>query len=322
MRKWLTTCGIFLLMISCVHKLALDPSPPAADSNYATAEYQINGTVAYGLSEVFVEVGELYDTVDLRVQGYFDGVIKVDSRQCGVSVVVPYKDSALVPIKIPGMAFERTCLIDIVVIPVFPGEKDQGILTYEFKGQLMIKPLGRYMSWYGTAHNARAGEELLLGIPMPTIGEDTLPPEIAVAGCGGTFSGYALYNEDIVMLALSDIVQPGLDRQCIFEGVVLSDSAILAFTWRVWSYDLDFVALPAPRLEIKNSMFLKHIRKVTITGVASVGYIAMDDEYVQGNKASFSYDIRKDHTLRLLTVKGRSVVCIWLIEEEIWGCLT
>ena len=310
---------VFTLFVGCAHKLTLDPSPPAAESNYATAEYRVRGAVAFGLTDVYIEQGHALNDINLQVQGYFDGKIKVDSGHCNISEVIEYKDHELVSIKIPGWATHQTCLIDITVIPTYPGEKDHAVVTYGFKGQVLVKPVGDYPYWYGEAHNVKTGEDILFEIPVPNLGSDG-PPKIGIAGCGGMFQGSALYTGQSVAVALSDVVTPGMTKRCIFEGIVLGESAYVSFTWRVWSHDKSFSPLAEPRLEVSESKILKNMRKVSVEGAEQVGYIALDDDYVQGNKASFSYDARKDHILRLLTIKGRSVVCLWVPEMEEWAC--
>ena len=317
------------LVMGCVHikKPINDPSPPAAESNYATAEYQTRDLLGknevemhYGLGDAYILIGDEYNNLNLKVQGYFDGVIKVDSGLCNISETTTYKSSELVPIKVPGVA-SRSCLIDIVVIPKFPGE-ELGVLTHEFKGQLMVHAVDGEYPWFVTNDNPRFGEEVSLHLESPfgDFGPPPMPAYFSVAGCG-ELEGYVDYDGDGVTLPLSAIVDLKSVRKCYLQGLAEIWGKSVFFTWRVWAHDANFTPLSKPKLAIKKSILSKKQKKISVAGNPSVTFVGLDNDWVFGSEASFKYDSTKPHTLRLLTIKGRSVICLWIPSEgEEWIC--
>jgi len=57
-------------------------------------------------------------------------------------------------------------------------------------------------------------------------------------------------------------------------------------------------------------------KKITVTASESVSIISLDNEYKIKQKAKFKFKHDQSHILRLLTVKGRSVLGLWDINNQ------
>lgn len=294
---------IILLILGqgCVHTPSLDPSPPAAAANYPTAEFRAQGKLFHGLGEVALKKGQSLADVDLKVQGYFGGTIRIDSGFCHLRKSILYNDMELVPVPLTGSA-QESCVIDITVTSIYPKDIDRNTLVYELKGQLLVKVIPDQRPFFLSSSRIPQGTDTNLFVPLDsTMGS----VEVVFRGCGFSYEDTVPINDGEAMISARSVGGPEPLRRCIHEGFIDAPGEIKRVSWNVWYYAKEFSPLPLPRLNFNGDI-------LTVEGDPSVAAIIFDDDFTLGSKATFRLDQDSEHMLRLLTVKGRSVVCQWM----------
>lgn len=293
----------------CVHRPSLDPSPPAAASNYPTAEFRVQGKLFHGLGEIALKKGEPLANVDLKVQGYFGGTIRVDSGFCHLRKSVQYSGMELVPIELEGSAKE-SCILDITVTSIYPSDIDQTTLVYELKGQLLVKVLQDQRPFVLSSSKVQQGTDTNLYVPVDgKMGS----VDVVFRGCGFAYEDTVPINDGEAMISARWVGGPEPMKRCVHEGFIDAPGEIKRVSWNIWIYAKDFAPLPLPRLDFNGEI-------LEVFGDPAVAAIIFDDDYDLGSKGRFRLEQDEDHTLRLLTVKGRSVVCQWFQGRGEFQC--
>jgi len=311
--RFLLFC-FFLLMSGCSTTLRPDLSLPAAEAGYPTAEFYAGGNLFHGLGSVVAARGSPLSDVNLEVQGYFSGVIRVDSAACGVSESVVYSNSSRVKITLPGVAV-ASCLLDILVSPSYPEKNNKtNERTYQFKGQLAVKVLGKQDPWIGYSTKLRADGDEPVIIDVGAPGQYHL----VFRGCSSKYDEMLRTPSSTIKAQFKAVVPAkNKDPHCLLEGFIERVdkwSPPVRLSWQVWRYSSDFLPLPIP------SVTAGSWGRVSVEGDPSVSVISLDDEYKVNYKAEFYFDDKAPHTLRVFTVKGRSAVCEYYFDSnEGWG---
>lgn len=305
--------GIVAFMLlagqGCAHRISLDPSPSAAEANYPTAEFRAHGGLFHGLGEVALKKGEDLSKVQLQVQGYFEGTIRVDSGFCHIRKTLTYAGTSLVDVPLSGPARE-SCIIDIVVTTVYPRVYDEGTLVYELKGQLFVKVLPDEKPFFLGSSKVQAGLDTNLYIPVESQGGSV---HAVFRGCGSRYDDMVPVNDGEAMVSARALAGPERYERCVYEGFIDMLTGIKRVSWSVWTYDRAFTPLPLPRLDFEGD-------RLRVEADRAVAVILLDGDYELSHRATFRLDPDEEHTLRLLTVKGRSVVCQWTRERSEWLC--
>ncbi len=295
----------------CRATLQADPSEPAAESGYPTAEFRAGGRLFHGLGEVLLVRGRPLSEVRLEVQGYHDGTIRVDSSACNVSQSWSYTNSERKLVVIPGVATE-SCLVDIVVAPSF-GADANGIRVYELKGQLLIKVLDEGMPWVGISSKVHASGDQRIWIPVEPPAPTSLV-RLLFRGCDSSYDRFGrLVNGALTVLA-TDLGVPVTESRCLLEGAAKQGDYVKRVSWRIWGYRAGFTPLPLPDI---SSCF----GRLCVTADTTVSLLALDSDYVFKPEARFRFDAARAHVLRAMTVKGRSFVCEYEPAVKEWRCL-
>jgi len=302
------------LLTGCSATLRPDPSPVAADSNYPTAEFYVQGKMFQGLGEVSITRGMPLSDIKLEVQGYYQGIIHVDSAICGVSTSWSYADSQRISIPLQGHA-DQSCLIDVVVSVVYPKRSLNEQLTYEFKGQLLIKVLDLGQAWVGYSTKLGQGKDAKIDVLVKT--KNTT--RVAFRGCNIGYDKEVQVVNDSIAVSFNEVAPATAEKRCSLEGFVKPTypySTPTRISWRVWRYDEKFIPLALPYVTIGEYGHLE------VTGEPVVSVVALDEVFKIGSSAEFYFTEDQPHTLRLLTIKGRSVVCLYTppISKD-WACL-
>lgn len=292
---------LFFIGQGCVHRPSLDPSPPAAASNYPTVEFRAQGKLFHGLGEVALKKGEPLSNMELKVQGYFGGTIRVDSGFCHLRKSVQYSGMELVSIGLEGKATE-TCMIDITVTSVYPDDIDSTTLVYELKGQLLVKVIPDERPFFLSSSKVQQGTDTNLFVPVDGL---TGSVEVVFRGCGFSYEDTVPINDGEATISARWVGGPEPLRRCLHEGFVDAPGEIKRVSWNIWVFAKDFAPLPLPRLEFTGEI-------LRVEGDPAVAAVIFDDDYELGPRGTFRLDQDLEHTLRLLTVKGRSVVCQWM----------
>ena len=306
--------ALLLFLVSFLPNCATlrdDPNPPAGESNFPTAEFWAGGSLHHGIARIQLEKGMPYDDIDLKVQGYFRGVIRVDSQRCGVAESVLYENNALVPIKIKGVA-GPSCIYNIAVVPEYPGNpEDSPLQTYELIGQLLVKVVAKETKLMGKAEVLMEGVDFHMYLPLPPNKQS----KIALKGCGVNYVKSIFPAAGSITLSFREMVGDTPPKRCFIEGAAVSGDDVWRYSWVVWNYSSEHNPLTNPMIE--STWY-----GLRVQGDPTVSVISLDDKYELGIEASFAgFDEDADHVLRVLTVKGRSVVCQWDKRRKTWQCL-
>jgi hypothetical protein len=304
---------VILLLIGgqgCATQLSLDPSPSAAASNYPTAEFWAQGKLFHGLGEIALKKGEPLAALSLKVQGYFEGTIRVDSGFCHLRKSLNYSDTGLLPIPLEGKAVD-SCVLDIVVTSVYPKVYDSNTLVYEQKGQLLVKVLTDQKPFFLASSRVQEKSDVWLHVPTEGL---TGSIQAVFRGCGHEYTDTVPINDSEALLSARWVGGQQLPARCVFEGFLEGLGGITRVSWNVWSYAREFSPLPLPTLVYDGE-------RLMVRGDPSVAAIVLDDSVELSSKAVFKLEQEKGHVLRLITVKGRSVVCQWLPPRSEWVCL-
>lgn len=296
---------IVVLLAGCSYRLHPDLSEVSADQHYPTAEFYASRQKFFGVGVVALTKGDPLSNLDFAVRGHLDGTVRVDSERCGVHKSITYKNNQDVGIHVEGVV-RSSCIFDITVIPVFPGQKEQGIRTYELRGQLLMKALEPGEQWFGMATKVRVGEDDLMTVPFSGKGAGMF------SGCGNKFKKVSV-SRGTFYLTLSEFFNEPREGSCVIEGVVVDGSEVVKATWLVWSHGQKFTPLPHPYIEPVLGGFY-------IQGDPAVSIIVFDGNTCVGNRSTYFADKSEYHNLTMLTTKGRAVSCRYFPVERGWGC--
>lgn len=314
--------GLILNAIGCASaKLVDDPVIPAATAGYPTLEFQACGNTFHGQGTCYIREGSPFNSIDLKIQGYFSGTGRVVSQACNLDRTFTYKDSELIKIHLPNSEPTRPCVLNMTLSPEYPKEWRSGIEVYSLIGVLAVRLQDGLEEWTGHTRkltgNWKSNLHLTLGPKIP----DT---QVVILGCGPEFNKYIKAPDGDLYIPLEEaaLKKPG---QCVAEGVAMNGempdqtfSALISQyatqlpndpKWKQYG----FGPLPIPVIQFFGN-------DIVVTGSDQVSVVGVDDDLRITNKGRFKFDQRREHIVRLITVKGRSVVGVWIprVKEFQW----
>jgi len=290
-------------LVSCVKRIRPDSSVPAAQSNYPTVEFKVNGVTAQGLIILEMQQGDPLDSVSFSVQGYYSGKITIRSKDCQIEQRERYEKNQVLTYELSGPAV-KSCLISVSLQPEFPKEKNQSIQIHPFEGHAFIRVSRPGEHWNGYTTKTRFDVDAVLDLPVNSLGS----VYAAVQGCGAQFEGPLPVKAGNAKLKLSQLIQPFQPESCIFQGVFVDGNDIKFFSWMVWMYSKEFIPLSVPLVKYKG-------KKIQVIGQDSVTAISLDDQFDLDFDSKFKFDRSIPHVLRLLTVTGRSMIGVYRPEQ-------
>jgi hypothetical protein len=304
----LAAIAAICLLSSCAAVLKPDPVlVSAVDANYPTAEFQACGRIWHGLGTCAVEEGAPSSAVNMQLQGYFEGGIVVDSVGCGISQKQTYRDNELVRVEFPK-PISDDCILTFRISPELPSQDKNSQVVYPLKGHLLVKVL-------------RKGDEVKLGTLKVTgrwqrteklwIGGTNEMVDVYLNGCGKNLrlkqelvNGYALVK-------LHDAVDYKIGT-CVIDGVIVHPKyQDLRIDVLVAQYDERFTPLAIPTVSYDKD-------RIIVQADPAVSVITLDRQAINNSDASFKFDRSQAHILRLITVKGRSVIGEFDPEKGQW----
>lgn len=299
-----------LVLTSCGGKLRPDnASISAIDAGYPTVEFQACGKVWNGVGVCKIKEGDLYDGVNLKIQGYGEGTgtIRVDAKNCELGDTFNYSKSQLVPIKINGRA-GKNCLVTFVVAPKYKNQDKSGIVVYPLRGHLAIKVVRDQDDWEG--YTLKRTGSWIYNYKVWIGGEGSV--RVKMTGCGNTFDQDLPLVQGEVTIPVHRATSYNNVQTCVIEGIVVSPKyQDLFFTFVLVQYSGRYAVIPKPIMEVKGS-------KVTIKADANVSVVSIGNEYVLSNEADFKFDSSKPVMARALTVKGRNIIGQWNPKNKEW----
>lgn len=293
-------------------KLKEDPVIPAAVANYPTLEFSACGKTHHGLGVCYLNKGQPFDSVELRVQGYYQGTARVYSQACKLDYTFAYKDSELIRIKLPDSEPERNCAVNITLSPEYPKEWRSGIEVYSLIGVLAVRLQNGSESWTGETRRLTGRWKSNLAL---SLGPKHTSARVVIRGCGIAYDKTLASPEGNLYIPLENAVKREERGLCVAEGVALMSDGDFTFSVLIAQYATElpsdpkwsgfgFGPLAIPVTEYSGG-------SIKLTGSDQVSVISMDSKYKVSSKASFSFDRTKSHVIRLITVKGRTVLGFW-----------
>jgi len=227
--------SLLFLCVSCGGLLVKDIGLPAFDSNYPTAEFSACGRLHHGLAVCSIEEDELYNSIDLKVQGYYSGQVKIASPDCLLASpeVLRYENNQSIPIKIMGLA-TKSCVIEFIVMPEYPNEDRTPIEIHNFKGLIYVKKYPKGSSIITQSLKVRQFSNI--SIPI-NIGEYSGPARLVFFGCDGNYDSNIEFIDGRFSLLLRDVVPLDIARSCVLNGALIFNGGKIRITYLLSIYD-------------------------------------------------------------------------------------
>lgn len=305
-----------LVLVSCAG-LRPDPVIPAIAVGYPTLEFKACEQTFHGLGICSVEKGNLYDDVSFQVQGYYKGTGRVFSQNCNLDQTFSYIDSEIIKIDLEGEAV-KDCLISVTLSPEYPKQNSGEIAVYSLQGHLEIKVKNQDEMWNGQTRKLTGNWKNKLNIKLG-VGDLV---RVVIRGCGVRYDKEHKVKNGIVTIELSEAMLRKEKELCILEGVIFDPQyEDYLFTVMVAQYatelpndpkwkDYRFIKLAIPSVKIG--------KKLEVVATSEVSVVGLDDKNYIKNEKKFKFKKDRDHILRIVTVKGRSVIGVWKASEAKW----
>ena len=216
----LSRAMIVLLMIGglgCT-SAQLQPDPvvlSSIEANYPQLEFQACGKNWNGLGVCQVALGAPLALLQVKVQGYFAGSIKVDSKRCNIDTSITYSNSQQILIPLNGNA-TADCIITMTLEPTYPVAQPDMKLE-NFRGSLAIRIQKKLRPWVGDIRKMTGSWSSNFDVPLSTV--DT-PARIYAAGCGKTYDQKYQPDELWAEFNLNDAVALQGASSCVLDGFV------------------------------------------------------------------------------------------------------
>lgn len=307
---FLTFLLISACLISC-QPIRLDPIVIGAiDAGYPTLEFEACGKLWLGMGVCRIAPGQSYSSLNINLQGYYQGTVQIQSEACNVSILRRYVQNELISVPTPSTA-TTDCLFTFQIFPEYPHEANTSISVSGFKGMLWVRMIPKAQAWKPALvrHSGHWVQNLSL------YSGGTGPVKVTAVGCNRDLaSGPFLLSNGYLNFPLQNYVSP-MDSECVLEGLVINPQfKNLLFSVLVAQYSVSFAPLPIPVATVSNG-FLE------VNADPAVSVISLDDDYKINNKTSFQFDASQPHILRTLTTKGRSVLGQWNPKKGTWSWL-
>jgi len=298
--------ALLAILASCGSALVPDKSQLSAiQAKYPTAEFRACGKLWHGLGVCVIDPLVDMSNLDISLQGYSTGTIRVVSSGCPVEVsrTFTYKENASTKINLSGLP-EQDCLLSFVISPDYSQQRRRNaVIVDSLEGHLYI----RRSTANSVVKTSKTRRNEVMQIPSE------IPSRVLAISsfCDARFDEVLSPVDGLLQLNLEDIISLSKPQLCIINGV--AEQAQKLIVWYAAVYDQRFSPLPTPIVTFKGG-------RVNVTANANVSVVALNDQYIFSNVASFRFDKARSNTLRILTAKGRSLLAEWDSEsgEFIW----
>lgn len=296
--------SVLFLVLSpgCSERLREDPLPPAAQSNFPSAEGYFHGDHFVGLGVTSMQIGQPWDELNFRIQPYYKGTVRVFSESCDVDEFTTYNGNSPIHVSIRKKV-EKSCLFSFVVAPTYPKQESSGIKVYPVKGALYVKALSPGIDWTGFTSKVSSSGSASISIPS----EQT--ETVVVRGCDSTFEAPTAPINGMIKVSTDSLGNGGRVRGCVYQGALLESKR--RFTWMVWYHASDYQRIPKPLLTQSDET-------LKVMSDQYVSIVSLDKHWKVGPEQEFDFDPGVPHFLRLLTVSGRVLVGFWSSQGGRW----
>lgn len=284
--------AVVLYMSGCGAQLRPDRFPAAVLSNYPSAEFYACGERWLGIGYCEIEAGHSVEEVGFAVQGFYRGRIRIFSEALPSDVTFRYSSSRRVEIPLSG-APRETIVIGMAVNPEYPAEQDAMIDLYGTVGWLIVNVI-------------RPGEEFTFSrTRLPTsVNQFTMMPTEGARELMAVSEECQIEEVLPVSGPETRVWLTSLTSNTRSLGsclVFLATDTGRMKVWASWRYAEGFRPLAIPDVEVNGG-------KIKVRGETGVTIVALDSHVVVNREGEFGWDPSKSHILRLLTVKGRTLV--------------
>lgn len=300
MRKLIAALTLALLVAGCGAKeIRPDPSEPATQANFHSAEFQACGQLFNGIGICEIEKGVNLDTLKLKVQGYFKGAITV-ATTCPIADKPPtstrYDNSLLWQIPLNGPALQ-TCGITFLVSPEFPDEANQPVEISSLKGHLLVRVIERGQEAFPFLVKSKEGVNPSEVITMKSSAREA-EVFLKSTACSLDFHKKYEVSGGLFVLKVKDFFPTMPMKTCPIEGVVFFDNVPQRVAIFLDGYSRTFNPLAIPAVTVKDA-------KINITAGDQVAALSVDDQYLVNYTGQFKFDPAQPHIVRAITVRGR-----------------
>lgn len=298
-------CSLILLtFVSCGSQLRKDHGAIAFSSNFYSAEFRACGEIQHGMAVCSLKEGSDYNQVNLQIQGYNYGTIKVSSDGCELSQeTFRYSENGLMDIKILGKA-TKSCLIQFVVQPEYSEQQTQDLVLEDFKGAIYLR--STKLSWSALEKGSRVKQNLSDKWTIPF----TDGPDVRVVffsdRCNVNYDKTIKLTNNKIQLTLGELsTELTKDlKTCVLIGALIGKNKVIRLTWLLSVYDQNYNRLPIPNIKLSKN-------KITVESDANTSVVSVNDKYKIDRKGKFKFNTVKQNIVRVITVNGRSRIGIW-----------
>lgn len=304
MKKYLLV--LLLFVVSCSIPIKPDPSMPAIDANYPTAEIEYDGKIFHGMKVISVRKGEDLSKVDVFVRGYYEGVVKIDGKRCQISESSVYSKFGKIRIPFQGEA-STSCVVGLLVSPKYPNADD--VVTSGFPGFVYLKVLDEGDSWVGK--EVKVGHPFTKTISVKAGGESA---KVFFRGCGinADFSSQVVDGE--VKFDVNQIAE-NRSQICVAEGLVQTETEEKLVSVLVARYVDDFIPLAIPSVEPDGNKLC-----ITSDPVVSLVILFSGDSIDEFGSDRTCVKVKNGDSIRAITAGGRSAIGV-VGEDFVWSNL-
>ena len=305
-------------------KLHDDPNIAAYAVGYPSIEFQACGNLFNGLGVCYFKKGESLSFLNLKIQGYYKGTGRVFSESCGVDQSFTYEEHELVQVKLPETLVSHSCVFNMMLSPEYPNQYESGLEVYPLVGTLIMRAAHAVSIWRGEVRKVSGNWRSILSLPLWSPEKKAM---VGIYGCGIRYEQELQIAEGVLDIPLELAVLKEPNTLCVAEGVALVKEAFwdYGFTVAIAQYatilpdvakwqGMGFTPLSEPSIKLTGN-------NLSIVAESAVSFIGVNGKYELGNKAMFfNFETGKKGSIRLGTVKGRTLVGEWdpLKQEFQW----
>lgn len=287
---------LFLFLLSCSGgSIKPDPTMGSMDANYPTVEFLACGNIWHGLGVCPIKKGQTMSDINLEIQGYYNGTIKVVS-DCGFNENKRYKDSEKISLRSSEPA--KSCIISFVVSPEYPKEEKTPVVVRSLSGYLAVSAIEDGDDFSGYVSKIKQGTDSSIFIDA-----DQGDRRVVFKGCGKSYDRTITSVGGLIEIQASDVMGPIGITQCPLSGGISNDTTKY-ITWMIWGYHGDFQPLSDPVVKVSKN-------KLTLIADPTVSVVSVGNLFKIGSSATFKIDKDKTYILRAVTVSGRTAIGLY-----------
>ena len=280
---------IFLFIVSC-GSLVNDPSISVVDANYPSLEIYQKDNLYNGLAIFEVDPDSNLRDLNLSIQGYYNGEVRIFSSTCNVDDIKRYEGPEKIYLGY-NIKIDRVCVFSIVLAVDFP--KAGEVVVHPFKGHIVVAPKKKTYS-ITRAYKIPVGGKRNLAI---NFGEDAT---VFFEGCEtSTQDFFRANNRGIINIDFTNYFNPSRSIICVPQMAIIGETKKMRVRLVLGFHSSKFVPLAKPSVRLEDNEL-----KINAQNVVSV--VSFGKRYSISSIGNFSP--KNGNTARIMTNKGRLLV--------------